>query len=123
MFPFAGSAHRGPCQEGLFSPTVPCITRRHRMTAWGRLLLSLQVPVAPEDAASPEELELSARLDRKTEVIVRRLGAKRDVTRQLLDGHLTLLEAAALFRQLNATPADCPCSHEMMPGNSDGEKL
>ena len=116
------------------------------MTVWGRLLLSLlvlttclagfsytqpgwlselglELEVAPEDAASPEDLALLARLDHKTEVIVRRLAAKRDVTRQVIDGGLTLLEAAALFRQLNATPADCPCSHDMMPGSSDGEKL
>ena len=44
-----------------------------------------------DDNSSPEE----------TEALVARLAAKRDIAHVLLDGRLTLFEAAALFRRLN----------------------
>jgi hypothetical protein len=63
-------------------------------------------------------------LDRRQEVVRRRLDAKNEVVGQLLDRRLTLAEAAAWFKSLNESPADCPAAwHGEFPGASEGERL
>jgi hypothetical protein len=63
-------------------------------------------------------------LGQRQEVTRRRIEAKQAVTRQLVDGRLTLLEAAAWFRYLNENPSDCQDPYRYTwPGDSDGEKL
>jgi hypothetical protein len=117
------------------------------MTAWGRVLLSLLVLTAclagysslqPDwlgrvglewvaadgDAGTAEDRELSAQLDRRSEVTRRRMAVKRAIIGRLAHGELTLLAAAALFREANETPADWQDPYRLLwPGKSDGEKL
>jgi hypothetical protein len=80
----------------------------------------------PSDVGRQMEAERqrAALLDRRHEVVRRRLDAKNMVVGQLLDGRLTLAEAAAWFKALNESPADCPAvSHGESPGASEGERL
>src|SRR5262245_7763068 len=70
------------------------------------------------------ELGRGAELDRRLEVLYRRVAAKEGVVEQLLAGRTTLLEAAAWFRLLNEHPADCQDEfRRWWRGKSDGEKL
>jgi hypothetical protein len=60
----------------------------------------------------------------KREVADRRMEGKNQVTRDLIAGRITLPEAAARFKVLNETPADCPFNYEnKAEGNSEGERL
>ena len=80
----------------------------------------------PSDAGRQMEAERqrAALLDRRNEVVSRRLDAKNVVVGQLLDGRMTLAEAAAWFKALNESPADCPAvAHGEFPGASEGERL
>lgn len=53
-----------------------------------------------------------------------RSAAKRRVVGRLLRGEMTLPQAAACFRRLNAEPPACPDQHfRHLPGGSDEEKL
>jgi hypothetical protein len=81
---------------------------------------------APPDVRRQMEAERqrAALLDRRTEVVRRRLDAKNEIVGQLVDGRLTLAEAAAWFKALNESPADCPAvPHGEFPGASEGERL
>jgi hypothetical protein len=109
------------------------------MTISKRLLLSLALLAAgltalagawkrkgqggPRSPGEPEEAR-EAELDRRLRVARQRIDAKWKVVRRLLGGELTLLEAAARFRDVNAEPADCPCqdSH-LWPSASPEERL
>jgi hypothetical protein len=80
----------------------------------------------PPDARQQLEAERqrAALLDRRDEVVRGRLEAKTVVVGQLLDGRLTLAEAAAWFKSLNESPADYPAvRHGEFPGASEGERL
>jgi hypothetical protein len=76
------------------------------------------LPEAPDEEAREAELDRGLRAARQ------RIDAKWKVVRRLLAGELTLLEAAARFRDLNAEPADCPAqdSH-LWPSASPEERL
>lgn len=57
-------------------------------------------------------------------VVQQRMKAKTKVVERLVAGELTLVQAAAWFRQLNDTPWEHRCDYRRQwPGNSDGEKL
>jgi hypothetical protein len=72
------------------------------------------------DAQAQRSDELAQRQD----VTRRRIEAKQKVIRQLVEGRLALLEAAAWFRYLNENPSDCQDGYRTAwPGHSDEEKL
>jgi hypothetical protein len=108
------------------------------MTIFRRLLLSLallavalvalavarkwQWPAGAPAPVGPQDEE--AWRARQLQVARRRIDAKREVVRRLLAGRLTLLETAALFRDLNEEPDDCPCrDNPQWPGASREEHL
>ena len=63
-------------------------------------------------------------LQRRTEIITKRINAKYQLVQQLIHGKRNLFEVAAWFRYFNETPADCQDDYRTFwPGNSDGEKL
>jgi hypothetical protein len=64
-----------------------------------------------------------AEIQYQIEIVKWRCDAKRQVVEQVIAGHQTLPEAAAIFQTLNATPADCQHEYiEDFPGNSVGEQ-
>jgi hypothetical protein len=73
---------------------------------------------------APDEEAREAGLARRLRVARQRIDAKLAVVRRLLAGELTLREAAARFRDINAEPADCPAqdSH-LWPSASPEERL
>src|SRR3954454_8962087 len=106
--------------SGVFRP--PVIGESAAMTNWTRIWLSLSLAgvvaagVAHHrlDADRKRQRPVAAECNRCVEapggggkVLLRRLAAKAAVVRQLLDGRLTLLEAADWFKVLNETPGDC----------------
>jgi len=112
------------------------------MMTWGRFLFSLVLLTASLAGASShpnwlqafgrpgdrqqleEEIQRQAVIEWRGEVVRRRLAAKRMVARQLIEGQITLFQAAAHFGYLNSMPEDCPNpeSSEFL-GHSPGEKL
>ncbi len=69
------------------------------------------------------EVRLAQSLEYRKVVVRQRLRAKLELTRQLLDGELSLFEVAAWFRYLNAHP-DCQDNfREAQPGKTEEEKL
>lgn len=50
-----------------------------------------------------DEQEFSTRLDATREATIRRVEARMEITQALIDGRLTLREAAACYRDLNRT--------------------
>jgi hypothetical protein len=63
-------------------------------------------------------------MDYRTEVARRRIEEKHAVIGRLVAGQLSLVQAAALFRQLDATPEDCPGpDRSAWSGRSEEEKL
>jgi hypothetical protein len=114
------------------------------MNMWGRLLLSLLVltvgmagvsfsqpewlwhasGLAGAEASFTKERETEARLERRLEIVQRRLEVKRKIIRELLAGRITLFRAAALFGDVNESPEDCRDAYRLVTeGQSDGEKL
>ncbi len=110
------------------------------MTLCRRLLLTLALLAALLTAAAgawkwrgwapgpraegPGQEAREAEMDRRLRVARGRIDAKWEVVRRLLVGRLTLLEAAAQFRDLNAEPADCPCQDgHVWPNASLEERL
>jgi hypothetical protein len=60
----------------------------------------------------------------KRAVADRRIEGKYHVTLDLIAGRITLPEAAARFKMLNETPADCPLRYDNeAEGNSQEERL
>jgi hypothetical protein len=76
---------------------------------------------SPAIAGGPvREEELAYR----RQVATKRLEGKQQVTRDLIAGHLTLLEAAVRFQVLNKTPVDCPFRYEnSSQGRGEGEQI
>lgn len=72
------------------------------------------------DVRSRNEEE-SAALDRQCEAVDRRIQAKRRITADSIDGRVTLFEAAALFRRLDAEPPVLPPSPDLL-GDSEEER-
>jgi hypothetical protein len=63
-------------------------------------------------------------LDYHKKIVDHRLRAKQQIIEEVLEDRLSLLEAAAGFRDLNRTPEDSPCQvGRKIPGNSDEERL
>jgi hypothetical protein len=61
---------------------------------------------------------------RENQALRDRIVAKGEVTRELLAGRITLLQAARRFRDLNDSPIAYPSMFwRRYPGRSDGEKL
>jgi hypothetical protein len=71
---------------------------------------------ASAGAAAVEQSETS-------KVLLRRIAAKDEVIDRLLAGDLTLLEAAAWFRRLNADPPHLAMDYSMLAGDSEEEKV
>jgi hypothetical protein len=114
------------------------------MTIWSRFLLGLSVLLAslaglcqaqPQwlhnvglgwlasvDTGEDEQAR-RARLQRHGDIVLRRILAKQSVIRQLIDGQLTLFEAAALFGRLNQMGESSEPQVDLHPGASKGEKL
>jgi hypothetical protein len=66
--------------------------------------LGLDFWTVPELGVNMQQAEADAAdLDRQSDATVRRLVAKEDTLQELLDGRLTLWQAAARFRDLDAT--------------------
>jgi hypothetical protein len=66
----------------------------------------------------------AAELDERGRTIFRRLEDKRRVTLELLEGRLSLLQAAVRFRELNARPRQNPVDlRDLFPGRSDAERV
>jgi hypothetical protein len=75
-------------------------------------------------AREPHGQESGETRRRDGEVYRRRIVAKEGVIEALLEGRLTLLQAARWFQLLNEQPANCPDDYrDFFPGRSDGEKL
>jgi hypothetical protein len=71
-----------------------------------------------------EEQALAEKLERKAVIVQHRLAAKKGIIDQVIDGQISLLKAAALFRALNESPEDCQDPYRLVwRGGSDGEKL
>jgi hypothetical protein len=64
-------------------------------------------------------------LDRRGAAVLARINARQEVVRDLCDGRLTLLEAAARFRALNATAGATArrAAQDIYPGASEGERI
>jgi hypothetical protein len=76
----------------------------------------------PKERAD-EFMPVTIPADDRTAVRVRRIDRKMVVVRRLLDGDLTLVEAGALFRDLNACPSGMEdVSWHDLPGADDGER-
>jgi hypothetical protein len=71
--------------------------------------------------AWPDSQGTNARIDRCRRAVARRSAAKRQITWDLIDGHLTLFEAAALFRRWNEEYPRLP--DPFIPGDSIEECL
>jgi hypothetical protein len=62
-------------------------------------------------------------LDHRREVLLRRIAAKEQVVAELVAGRLTLLQAAARFRDLKEEPPDMADPPGYPCGCSEGERL
>ncbi len=113
----------------------PCLTFI-ALAALGAAVLGLSRPGAltelgldscdlPEiNRVLEENRQLTGVLERRNEVVVRRMHAKREVAWDLIDGRLTLIEAAARFRLLNDSPSEFPNRHlGLIEGRNDAERL
>lgn len=79
---------------------------------------------APRAAASPGASSLITGPDERLMALAKRMRSKAQVVWQLLDGDLSLFDAAAAFRFLNDYPTTLKDnSWHRLPGKSDGEKL
>jgi hypothetical protein len=91
--------------------------------------LSLAFLVARPDwlyrgPASPPMSVVLSGPDEKSQIVQGRLAARTKVVERLLAHQLTLIEAAAWFRELNDNPPNLRCDYRNnYPGDSDGEKL
>ena len=87
--------------------------------------LGLDTLDLPESLLRIESAEQTqGEMGRRQALVVERIAAKNRVTAELIGGRLTLLEAAARFRDLNDIPEDCPDPYrQAFSGDSDGEKL
>jgi hypothetical protein len=74
-------------------------------------------PVKEQDAQALQEQNAEATL----KAIQRRIAAKELIVKNLIDGRITLFEAAALFRDLNHAYPELPSVDA--PGDSEEEKL
>jgi hypothetical protein len=71
----------------------------------------------------PPNSRLLAGPGEEIRVIDQRVARKEEVIGRLIAGEITLLEAAAWFRDLNDDPPDRPCDFRQLErGRSDGEK-
>jgi hypothetical protein len=109
------------------------------MTNWTRIWLSLSLAGVVAAGVAHQRLDEDRKRQRRVaaecnrcveapgrrgKVLHRRLAAKAAVVRQLLDGRLTLLEAAEWFKVLNEMPSDCPSyANAVFPTGSEGETL
>ncbi len=96
------------------------MTKRPHLTAMALILVLVALAAAllrPERAR-----DLSPDDDWKLRAVGRRIQEKERIAGELIDGRLTLFEAAARFRRLNAEPpaAPPPLSY---PGDSEEERL
>src|SRR4051794_34217727 len=84
----------------------------------------VQIFDASEDANRLEsELRRSADLLRRDGVALRRIAAKEEIIVDLIEGRLTLLQAARWFKELDEKPADCQDDYRRrFRGRSDEEK-
>jgi hypothetical protein len=88
------------------------------------LASSWQGEILPDETNASSEETRQAYLDQRMQAVVQRNHRKQRVIDELVDGRLTLLKAAALFRALaHAPPAfDWDRFRTVRPGNSDDER-
>lgn len=80
-------------------------------------------PLVPENGPRGRSKSVTG-LDEGVPAIQRRIRAKARVVDELIDGRLTLFEAAALFRRLNdPSPASAAHLARDCPGDSEEERL
>jgi hypothetical protein len=78
----------------------------------------------PDPPARRPGIELVHPPDARLELLARRREFKAEVVLRLLDGNLTLVEAAGRFRRLNTSPPGVEdVSWKSQPGADDGERL
>jgi hypothetical protein len=71
-----------------------------------------------------QETQRRAEMARRNLILIRRHAAKEKVVKAVLEGRMSLLQAARLFQDLDENPADCRNDYRsFFPGRSDGEKL
>lgn len=96
------------------------------LTVLGMIALALVVaePTWLRSASAEQHVFLIQAPGEQVQIVQARMTAKSRVVDRLLAGELTLLEAAAYFRELNDKPSNYPCAYRLAwPGDSDGEKL
>jgi hypothetical protein len=69
------------------------------------------------------ETERADRLDRQAVFVLHRTTAKSELVRAVIDGKMSLLEAAGWFRELNKGNASCPATRYASPEGSEAERL
>jgi hypothetical protein len=66
----------------------------------------------------------SCPVEDESDVVARRIVARTEIIRRLIDREMTLFDAASWFRILNETPAHRPqMSWKKLPGGCDNEKV
>jgi hypothetical protein len=94
--------------------TQPTWLARHGLDWWN--LPELQRQTESEQARQAE-------LARHFEIVNRRIRAKVMIVREVVAGQLSLLEAAAWFRDVNAADPDYACIQCLFPGKTEPERL
>jgi hypothetical protein len=81
------------------------------------------LPDGTGQSALDQEVERAGQLQRQLDELNRRSEIKERITKQFLTGDITLLEAAASFRNVNRQSADFPIgSAALLPGRTEEEK-
>src|SRR5262245_50397441 len=89
------------------------------VTCLAVLLAVRDWPNAPERSNSMEVHPP----DPQVQYVERRIRAKEAVVEGVLEGELSLVQAAARFRRLNEHPPACRVDPRRWPGKSEGERL
>jgi hypothetical protein len=89
------------------------------VTCLAVLLAVRDWPNAPEHSNSKEVHPPKPQV----QYVERRIRAKGVVVERLLEGELSLVQAAAMFRRLNEHPPACRVDPRHCPGKSEGERL
>jgi hypothetical protein len=70
------------------------------------------------------DLQLAAELEKEDDVVMRRIAAKEGIIDDLIGGRISLMEAAAQFRALNAGRRDyLEVIRSTYPGRTDDERI
>jgi hypothetical protein len=97
------------------------MTKCLRLTGMALILILVALAAALLQPGRTRDLNLDD--DWKLRAIARRIHEKERLAAELIDGRLTLFEAAALFHRLNAEPPAPPPLALSYPGDSEEERL